>query len=193
MPETYSSSTGYDPGGAVRQVTAGPGAAMLPPPGVGIPPELLALLQQREAQRAALQNRALNLQEWQAHQAAPARQAAAGPVFAAGPVYGEGESVRAERPSMVMRAAPGVAERGQPVFTKTVGGPGMTPGTIRLNQWEPGASFAGYERDLGSGPAAAGFSSAATNAQAVSKGLAADDWEQFVRGRGAAYGGRNTA
>lgn len=50
--------------------------------------------------------------------------------------------------------------KGRPVFVKTVGGFGITPGTIRLNQWEPGAAFAGYESDLGSGPAAASFSGA---------------------------------
>lgn len=59
-----------------------------------------------------------------------------------------------ERPSMAGRGeAMDQASRGTPVFTKTVGGAGMTGGTIRLNQWEPGASFAGWSRDLGMGPA----------------------------------------
>lgn len=48
-------------------------------------------------------------------------------------------------------AAPTV-KKGKPIFVKTVGGPGMQGGTIRLNAWEPGAAFAGYEEDLGSGP-----------------------------------------
>jgi hypothetical protein len=46
---------------------------------------------------------------------------------------------------------------GRPVFTQTVGGAGMAPGRIRASQWQPGSDFAGYEEDLGTGPAAAHF------------------------------------
>lgn len=57
--------------------------------------------------------------------------------------------------------------RGKPVFTKTVGGPGMIGGTIRLNQWEPGAAFSGYSSDLGAGPANAAIESPGPSAASL--------------------------
>ena len=50
------------------------------------------------------------------------------------------------------RQATGSSVGGKPIFVKTVGGPGMQGGTIRLNAWEPGAAFAGYESQLGGAP-----------------------------------------
>lgn len=62
---------------------------------------------------------------------------------------------------------PAPKAHGRPVFTKAVGGAGMQGGNIRLNQWEPGAAFAGYEEDLGSGPANAAISAPGTSAASL--------------------------
>ncbi len=189
MAETYSSATTFDPDGTRRQQTAGPGAVALPAPGVGLPPELVGLLQAKMAREQALQDQALTLEKWKAGMTTPARREvsggpAGGGVLPAAPAMG-----RLAMAPPAAAAAP--VNKGQPIFTKTVGGLGMVPGTIRLNQWEPGAAFAGYEADLGSGPANAGFSTAATQAQGANRGIAADEWEQFVKQSGADPRGAN--
>lgn len=78
--------------------------------------------------------------------------------------------------------------RGKPVFTKTVGGAGIVPGTIRLNQWEPGAAFAGYTDDLGEGPANATVGvtpGEASDAEARRRALNDQDFANFQRSSGA--------
>jgi hypothetical protein len=65
--------------------------------------------------------------------------------------------------------------KGKPVFTKAVGGAGMIGGNIRLNQWEPGAAFAGYEEDLGSGPEKSSFQPGGADTIASTGGLGAPE------------------
>ena len=178
MPPFYQSATGYDPGGTLRQTTAGPGMGA-PAAGMGGPVSLFAdpYLRQAVGARAAeasagraaaddRANRALSLQEWEAGQQGSLRERA----------LGDQEAAQAA----AMEEAK-LARRGRPVFTKTVGGMGVTPGTIRLNQWEPGAAFAGYEGDLGSGPSNSVLSTAGTQHQVASNALSAQDWNDFMR------------
>jgi hypothetical protein len=83
----------------------------------------------------------------------------------AGQVSASAAAPERENPMAALTRGAG-AQAKRPVFTKTVGGPGMQGGTIRLNQWEPGAAYAGDEADLGSGPERSTFQPGGTETPA---------------------------
>lgn len=128
----YSSSLTY-PGSVATQQTTVPGAGSYGGGGFIDPAMFKDLIAKREAERA---QKIANEQEMQKMQLDAMRH-----------------QMAVSRPSGERAVSTGgYGGHGKPIFTKTVGGPGMTGGTIRLNQWEPGAAFAGYEEDLGGSP-----------------------------------------
>lgn len=178
----YASATTYDPNGTMRQLTSAPGPGAVPGAMGPDPNQINALLAYKtklaadqQAQENDRQNRALSLQEWMARNAQTER---------------DQSRMDARRAT---DAARGQVRHGAPVFSKTIGGLGVTPGTIRLNQWEPGAAFSGYAEDLGTGPANAVMSPVAGAAQAGSRAVAANEWDTYnketaARRRAPAYG-----
>lgn len=148
--------TFYQPEGDVVTQTSGgglgPGAMPGGLPGMGFAQQLLAQ-RAAQAQREAAMRERMQRAQLAAMQQDMRMQREAGRASRLQPQAGaNGDPIAMQQMQLIAMSK---ANRGTPIYTKAVGGPGMIAGNIRLNQWEPGAAFAGYSH--GGGPASASF------------------------------------